>query len=119
MASNEEQSAFNAPNVWNRTHSDYQAVPQHITFLTNKNHQLENENNCLKLKITGMEEKMNGMEKIISGGDNLEKRGRKRMRKDAGIKKVFITLFSYLVKEFRENGSNLLLCIFRIISRVR
>ena len=79
MEPNEEQPLFNAADILNRIQTDYLALSQHITFLTNRNHQLEenqkyleNENKHLKLRITGLEEEVRKKEEIISSMNNLE-----------------------------------------------
>ena len=79
MEPNEEQPLFNAADILNRIQTDSLALSQHITFLTNRNHHLEenqkyleNENKHLKLRITGLEEEVRKKEEIISSMNNLE-----------------------------------------------
>ena len=85
MDSTEEQTVFNAPDILNRMQTDYLAVSQHITYLTNKNRHLENENNSLKLRVTDLEKEVNKKDEIIS---SMNKRGLKRKR-EAEIDQAF------------------------------
>ena len=99
MDSTEEQTVFNAPDILNRIQTDYLAVSQHITYLTNKNRHLENENKCLKLRITDLEKEVNKKDEIIS---SMNKRGLKRKR-EAEIDQPF-EVFHFLITESTYGG---------------
>ena len=85
MDSTDKPTEFNAPDILNRMQTDYLAVSQHITYLTNKNRHLENENNSLKLRVTDLEKEVNKKDEIIS---SMNKRGLKRKR-EAEIDQAF------------------------------